>query len=139
RVFKFNTVTRTWAEALPNQPIKNHSGGAAIVNGDPHFFAGPVVDRMNDTGRHLVLNMSNQSSGWQTAPSMPDPRCHFSTIVLNGKIYAIGGQHDHDQHTGQSAAVHRYDPATNTWEKLADLPTPKSHDENSTFVYNGKI
>jgi N-acetylneuraminic acid mutarotase len=139
RVFKFNTITKTWSEPLPKLPIMYHSGGAAIVNGMLHFFGGSEKDRVTDTGRHLVLNLSNPSSGWQPAADLPDARCHFSTVVLNGKIYAIGGQHRHDQHTDQSASVHRYDPATNAWTKLADLPTPKSHDENSVFVYDGKI
>jgi N-acetylneuraminic acid mutarotase len=139
RVYKFDTVTRTWSEPLPKLPVAFHSGGAAIVNGNLHYFGGSEADRVTDTGRHLVLNLSNPSAGWQAAPSMPDPRCHFSTAVLNGKIYAIGGQHDHENHVGQSAAVHRYDPVTKTWEQLANLPTPKSHAEMSTFIRNGRI
>ncbi|MEA2711822.1 MAG: hypothetical protein QOF78_4423, partial [Phycisphaerales bacterium] len=78
-------------------------------------------------------------AGWQSAPDMPDPRCHFSTAVVDGKIYVMGGQHDHENHVGQSAAVHRYDPVSKKWEQLADLPTPKSHAESSTFVRNGRI
>ena len=139
RVFKFNTATRTWSEPLPKLPVIYHSGGAAIVNGMLHYFGGSEADRVTDSSRHLVLNLSNPAAGWQQAAAMPDARAHFSTVVLGGKIYAIGGQHDHDQHVGQSAAVHRYDPVAKTWQKLADLPTPKSHAEMSTFVRNGKI
>src|SRR5688500_15045461 len=38
RVFKFDTVTRTWSEPLPKLPVAFHSGGAAIVNGNLHYF-----------------------------------------------------------------------------------------------------
>ncbi|MEA2710118.1 MAG: hypothetical protein QOF78_2719, partial [Phycisphaerales bacterium] len=58
RIFKFNTLTRTWSEPLPKLPVIYHSGGAAIVNGILHFFGGSEQDRVTDTGRHLVLNLS---------------------------------------------------------------------------------
>jgi N-acetylneuraminic acid mutarotase len=70
---------------------------------------------------------------------MPDPKDHFSTVVLNGKIYAIGGEYGHDQVHQQRATVHVYDPGTDKWTQLASLPLAKSHIEGGTFVSDGKI
>jgi N-acetylneuraminic acid mutarotase len=62
-----------------------------------------------------------------------------NAVVVGGKIYVMGGQHNHEMHANQLADLHRYDPATNAWQRLADLPTAKSHAEHSTFVMNGRI
>jgi non-specific serine/threonine protein kinase len=58
---------------------------------------------------------------WQTdlAP-MPTEREHLTAVAANGRLIAIGGRK-----TQQSGAVEEYDPATNTWRSLPDLPTPR--------------
>ena len=134
RVFRFDTVTQTWSEPLPPLPEALSSGGAEIINGKLHYIGGSKADRITDSGRHLVLDLGNPAAGWKDAPALPEARTHFSTVVVDQKIYVIGGQNNHEKHTGQLATVHRYDPATQVWTKLADLPTPKSHAETSTFV-----
>ena len=61
------------------------------------------------------------SGVWRTdlAP-MPTEREHLTAVAANGKLIAIGGRK-----TQQSGAVEEYDPATNTWRSLPDLPTPR--------------
>jgi N-acetylneuraminic acid mutarotase len=51
--------------------------------------------------------------------------------VLNGKIYVVGGRPPR----GSDFAV--YDPATDTWTKLPDLPTQRNH--IAAAAINGKI
>jgi hypothetical protein len=58
--------------------------------------------------------------------------------VLNGKIYAVGGQHLGDQNTPQSE-VDVYDPATNSWSQTAPMPRPISHVTANVFVRNGLV
>jgi N-acetylneuraminic acid mutarotase len=47
---------------------------------------------------------------------MPTARLSPVSVVINDKIYIIGGG---------NKVVECYDPATNTWEKLADMPTAR--------------
>ena len=50
--------------------------------------------------------------------------------MLNGLIYLIGGQTGHDQNPIDRREVHAYDPTTNSWTRVADLPFPrKVYDE----------
>jgi N-acetylneuraminic acid mutarotase len=93
-----------------------------------------------------MYDLNNPGQGWadiSATAAMPSPRNHFSTIELNGLIYAIGGQYGHDQcPTGSgidTTLVHRFDPQTLNWERLNDLPGKQSHAEPGTFVYAGKI
>src|SRR3954470_10016366 len=70
---------------------------------------------------------------------MPNPKDHFSSAVLGGKIYAMGGEHGHDQLHQQQNDMWSYDPAVDTWTQLASMPIAKSHIEGGTFVLDGKI
>jgi hypothetical protein len=90
-----------------------------------------------------VLNLdaaaANPATTWTSAASMPTARNHFGTAVVNGKVYAIGGQHGRDETYRNLRDVHVYDPAINAWAVAARLPKPMSHFHNSTVVVNGKI
>jgi N-acetylneuraminic acid mutarotase len=133
RVWKFNTVTRAWTE-LPMMPTNRDSGAAALVNNELHYFGGTLPDRITNTGLHYVLDLNNLAAGWRTEAALPEARDHLAAVTLGGKIYAVGGEFGHDILHDQQSFVHRYDPVTNAWERVADLPTAKSHQESSTFV-----
>ncbi len=138
KVQVYNTVTNTWREgpALPNP----RGSGAAVYNkGQLHFFGGLLPDRQTDVGEHYLLDMNNITAGWQPATPMPNPRNHLSGASVDGKVYAIGGQYGHDAGVDDQKFLDMYDPATDQWTRLADLPSDRSHFEPGTMVHNGKI
>ncbi|MDB5288890.1 MAG: Kelch repeat-containing protein [Phycisphaerales bacterium] len=141
-VYSYNTKSNTWTR-LPSLPMPLAAGEADLVNGKLHYLGGNIgQDRSTDSGIHLVLDLSAVAAGtatWQTAADLPDPRDHFSSVVLNGQIYTFGGEVGHDTLHLQQTDAHRYDPSTDTWTPIASLPIPRSHAESSAFVSNGKI
>lgn len=91
------------------------------------------------------MNLDNPTS-WQTTTSggqllaaMPNPRNHMGGTALNGKIYAIGGQHLGKQDTTAQSEVDIYDPATNRWTQAAPMPRPIGHVTANVFVRDGRI
>lgn len=70
---------------------------------------------------------------------MPNPRGHLSAALVNGIIYAIGGQHGHDGEIVDQNSVHAYDPETKQWTEKQALPYRRSHFEPGTFVYDNQI
>ena len=66
-------------------------------------------------------------------------RNHIAAAALNGKIYCVGGQHSQEAAQDAQTQVDCYDPATDTWTRVADLPVPRSHVNMSTFVMDGKM
>ncbi|WP_339141169.1 Kelch repeat-containing protein, partial [Croceitalea sp. MTPC5] len=136
----YNTVNDSWRIG-PNLPVARGSGTATFHNGMIHYFGGLLTDRITDTGEHFVLDINNLGAGWQSRAPLPNPRNHLSSAVVDGLIYAIGGQfgHDNEDEVDDQRFLHVYDPTTNIWTRLADLPSDRSHFESSTFVVNGNI
>jgi len=136
QVYRYDPAANTWTQ-IATLPAPRGAGGLALVGRELHYIGGFPEDNFSNPGTHWVYNLDTKA--WTTAPSMPDPKDHFSTVVLNGQIYCLGGEHGHHELHDQSVTAHRYDPVTQTWTTLANAPTPKSHDEGATFVSDGKI
>jgi len=103
----------------------------------------PVISsqRWDGTGIGSVLpNLQNalfmapqgQGDTWTKKADMPTARWGLSTCVVNGKIYAIGGEAQNIFST-----VEEYNPKTDTWTKKADMPTERYY--FTTCAVNGKI
>jgi len=67
---------------------------------------------------------------WTTKADMPTGRYVLSSSVVEGKIYAIGGD-------GGSSKVEEYDPVTNTWTRKANMPMTR--EAGASSAVNGKI
>ena len=140
-----DTRTNAWSK-LPPIPEARYAPGMAYVDGKLHLFGGTRPDRTTVVADHLVLDVANPSAGWRPAAPLPEAGDHLSVAVIDGKIYAIGGEHGHAARLPEGDAAYiqhnhllRYDPATNAWTELAELPRGRSHAEGTTVVVNGKI
>lgn len=136
-VWRYDPATDTYSR-MPDLPIDRAAGVLALVGRDLHYFGGTNKARTQDVGEHYVLALDG-GTAWTTAAPLPNPRHHMGGVVLDGQIYAIGGQHKHDGGLVPQASVHRYDPATNTWTEVASLALARNHITNSTVVYGGRI
>ena len=87
---------------------------------------------------------------WEVISELPTHRKSFSTAVVDGKIYLIGGtlfEHARGVLREPGPGIWRgpfgmslvevYDPETNTWQRLADMLTVRAGAE--TAVVDGKI
>jgi N-acetylneuraminic acid mutarotase len=77
-------------------------------------------------------------SYWSNAENMSRARNELTAVVLNGKIFAMGGE-DIAAGGGQTDTVEVYDIAKNKWASkgVADMPLPLDHTASAT--YDGKI
>lgn len=76
---------------------------------------------------------------WEVISQLPTRRSGFSTAVVDGKIYIIGGTLLENRKTGPLglSTVEVYDPENNIWRRVADMPTPRTGSEAA--VVDGKI
>ncbi|HEX8747520.1 MAG TPA: kelch repeat-containing protein, partial [Pyrinomonadaceae bacterium] len=135
-VWKYDVATGVWSEGPPLPGVR--AGGAMVCVGrELHFFGGTLNDRHTDSADHWVLNLDNPV-GWVNSTPMTSGRVHHSAAVVNGKIYLIGGGHNHDSFTDINT-VEVYDPATGQWAARQSLSLARSHFEPGTFVVNERI
>ena len=138
-VYIYNQETDTWTTGPP-LPVER-AAGALVRNGRKlHYFSG-LENRNDDVPEHYVLDLdeSGGPQNWTMAAPLPSPRNHLSGVSVGGKIYAIGGQQNHDVNPQDTKLFHVYDPVTDSWTRLPDLPYLRSHSEPGTFVVDGKI
>jgi N-acetylneuraminic acid mutarotase len=74
---------------------------------------------------------------WSNLAAAPIKRAESLRAVINGKLYVFGGFSDT---LGPVTRSDVYDPATNTWTQIADLPTRLTHagvaaDDANDVVY----
>lgn len=154
-IWIYNITTDSWSrgpqltDPATGDPIRWAAGGAVLLGRTLHIFGGFTINGCNhdQDDYHLTLDVDtwlsdkSKPAQWKNnlAP-LPKKRNHFSSTVLGGKIYAIGGQFGHDCGGGiDQRFSHVYNPSTDTWTELPLLPTPRSHSEGSIFAMDGKI
>jgi N-acetylneuraminic acid mutarotase len=137
-VWKYSVPTNTWA-AGPALPDARAAGTLIRCGRYLHYFGGFLTDRNTTTTDHWRLHIDDPAATWEAVAALPEPLGHLSSALIDGKIYAIGGQLYHDRDPVDKTSVYRYDTASNSWSALASLPTPRSHAEPGTFVYRGRI
>lgn len=62
---------------------------------------------------------------WTARSPMPTSRGGVASAVLDGRLYVFGGEGNPDDPSGVFADAEAFDPATNTWEVLAPMTTPR--------------
>ena len=62
------------------------SWGAAL-----HYFGGYKTDRDTNSADHWSLSLE-EGKHWRREADLPEPRGHVKHAVLDGKIYALGGE-----------------------------------------------
>jgi N-acetylneuraminic acid mutarotase len=152
KVLIYHITTNTWTngpeliDPANGNPFPMGAGGYVLLGRTIHVFGGfgPTLC-VDQATLHLTLDVDKyraavSTTTWENklAP-LPIPRNHISYVVLAGKIYAFGGQFLHDCGAVDQKYCHVYDPTTDKWTRLADLPVPRSHAEASTFAVDGKI
>ncbi|UOQ68636.1 malectin domain-containing carbohydrate-binding protein [Hymenobacter volaticus] len=134
----YDVNTNSWSFG-PKLPTRSGGNQLVRVGRKLHSFGGMLDDRQTGATAHYVLDLSNTAAGWTTAASMPVPRCHFASANVGGKIYTFGGQTGHDGPIEDVDVVQMYDPSTDTWTQLKNMPYVRSHSEPGTFVLDGKV
>ncbi len=129
--------------AAPLLPGPRGGGGLERVEDHLHYISGLMRDRDTDSPDHFIFDLADWratgSAAWVQAAPLPTPCNQLSVAVLNKRIYAIGGQLNHDSQQIDQARVDIYDPTSDTWYEGPALPDPHSHSEGATFVLSDRI
>jgi N-acetylneuraminic acid mutarotase len=137
-VWKYDTLTDTWSRG-PDLPEARGGGASAIVGRSLHYFGGANQNRTTDMPTHWSLDLDDPAATWVRKADMIMARNHMAAATIDGNVYAVGGQRGELDAAVDLAEVDVYDPATDTWSPVANMPGARSHTNCSTLVLNGKL
>jgi N-acetylneuraminic acid mutarotase len=104
--------------AIPN--LRNHLGGAVI--GDRLYIVGGRHGWDESAGNQPTLSIFNPADGkWKDGAPLPLARSEIAgaTFEMKGKLIVVGGAVNPAK---PSAQVFVYDPASDEWGELPELP-----------------
>lgn len=125
-VEEYDPATDAWTRRA-EMPTGRASFGLVEVSGKLYAIGGRVARLSgSSTPDRTVEAYDPATDTWTPRASMVSTRQQFSTAVLDGKIYAVGGYGT----TASSSfallsSVEVYDPSTNEWSAQANLPTAR--------------
>lgn len=125
----YDTATDTWVKKR-NMPTLRDNFATTVVNGKIYVIGGRVHDKRLDepvvTG--LVEIYDPLTNRWEKGADMPTERGSIDAVVVDGKIYVLGG------YTWLKApglperfvrSIEEYNPKTDQWRELPDMPMLK--------------
>jgi N-acetylneuraminic acid mutarotase len=152
--YRLSRTNGAWAwEPLPPLPSPSCWAGTCAIGTNIYSVGGADYDAQrfytleDRTGavkglgsRLIVFDTENPDAGWtERTPCPGTPRCLTAAAVVDGKIYVIGGV-GVMKNGGYCNVVDawRYDPATDAWERLRDLPISGSGQNSALIVYKNR-
>jgi N-acetylneuraminic acid mutarotase len=111
--------TNAWTPLPPLPTARDHLAAAAI---DGRFYAvGGRAGQLFD-----VLEVYDPATGeWTTLTPMPTARGGLAAAALGGRLFTFGGEGNSADPQGIFPQVEVYEPASDRWSGLPDLPTPR--------------
>jgi N-acetylneuraminic acid mutarotase len=133
----YDTDTDTWTE-LPQVPTdRNHLAVGAI--GGKVYVAGGRFGAGFDSEKTTATELFDPATGtWSQVAPMLKARGGVAGAVANGCLFVIGGEGNYDDPRGLFVENEAYDPRTNTWISLTQMPTP-THGLGSAVLVDGTI
>merc|ERR1719481_1733854 len=114
-----------WTSFIPSMLSERAFLGVAMLN-DRIYAIGGTDDMDKNEGLRTaeVLDLTmGETQEWRNIASMNTGRTSVGVAVLNGKIYAVGGCTEAQQHL---SSVECYDPELDVWSPVADLSVPRA-------------
>lgn len=130
-----------WTAACELTSSASHGIGAVWLESlNVAYLIGGYVDGQGVTAevRRSRLPAECHPNGyWRSAAPKPDAAQQTSAVEVDGMVYVLG---DHN-YSAENNRLYRYDPATDGWERLANIPTGRGLGAaaavNGTIYYFG--
>src|ERR1700693_553430 len=146
--WEYDPAADSW-KALAPMPTKRGSPVAAAVGDRIYVIGGATTPpgsketAVHPTRPHVSVGTVEEydpaTNTWRQRSSMPTPRNHATTGVVNGKIYVIGGRVGAAFISAGSSnvdVVEEYDPAVDAWGS-ARAKMPSARSALASGVYGG--
>ena len=121
----YNTVSDSWT-SLPASPRVRESANAHVI-GDKLYVISGRNTGTNDTVPHTDI-YDIATGTWSEGAAPPLARGGYASDVLEGRIIMMSGELGEGlggNENGVLARVDEYNPVSDSWRSLTDIPTPR--------------
>lgn len=126
----YNATGKTWSKVVP-MPEALHHLGVAEVDGKIYVVAGFTGTFSKRNPVNSVWQYDPATERWQRRAPLPTPRGALAVAVVDGKIYAMGGERLRASGIKRAfepiADVAAYDPKKDSWEVLSPMRYRRDH------------
>ncbi len=131
RVARFPWTTRT----APS--VRRQYAAVAALAGKLYLIGGQRTDAgvVPGPATGAVEVYDPRTDSWSSAAPLPTARMGLVAAVVNGKLYAIGGQTDGFS-TSVTGVVEIFDPATGNWSPGPPMRVPRSFAAGAALAVN---
>ncbi len=131
----YDPLSDEWATKAP-MPHGSGYLGAGVVNGILYAVGGQAAPQSKGPTFDYLQAYDPATDSWTAKAPMPTARRGLAVAVVNGVLYAIGGQPD-VMGSPMVPTVEAYDPATDSWSTKTPMPTAR--DALAAVTLNGTI
>jgi N-acetylneuraminic acid mutarotase len=133
----YDPAADAWTR-LPDLPTQRNHLAVAAINGKV-YVAGGRFEAGNTAPMTDILEIYDPATNrWSQGARMPTVRGGINGLVANGCFHVFGGEGNAPDPKGIFHEHEAYDPATNAWTELADMPIPVHGVTGAAFL-NGLI
>lgn len=122
-VSAYDPLADAWEQDYPALPQpSNHLVGASV--GDVVFAIGGRAGGIGDVFDR-VHALAPGAEAWESRAPLPTARGGMAAGVIGDRVVVVGGEGNADAASGVFPQVEVYDPASDSWEALEDMPAPR--------------
>jgi N-acetylneuraminic acid mutarotase len=121
-VSAYDPSANAWDTSLPALPEARDHGCGGVVDGKLYVTGGRMatIESTSD-----AVFEYTPGGTWADRAPMPTGRGGTACGVIDDRIFVVGGEGNPDTTTHVFPDVEAYTPATNTWEQLSPMVTPR--------------
>ena len=113
-----DTTSNKWKAA---QPLPSTDYYCTVLIEDTLYLVGQTTRTV--LRAHVPFLVSGAKSGvWETLPNAP--YCCSSPVTIGNTLLTVGGSDKPSRAGNFTTSIHMYNPTTNQWTSVGDLPTP---------------
>jgi N-acetylneuraminic acid mutarotase len=109
---------------LPNLPTQRNHLAVVAIDGKVYVAGGRFGGGFNSERTDALEIYDPATNTWSTGARLISPRGGVAGVEANGCLFVIGGEGEYADPRGLSVENDAYDPRTDTWVRLAPMPTP---------------
>jgi len=121
RVEAYDPRSDSWRSLAPLPVVVHHAN--AVAHEGKIYVVGSLSPTFEQRGDVWIYD--SESDSWSDGAPMTagTERGGGAAVVVDGRIHVVGGLR-----SGEEVAMHSvYDPPSNSWSQLDDMPTPRDH------------